>query len=133
MRRFWNKVDMPDVCWEWQASRINDRGIKTYGRISINGKIVSAHRFVYQQFYGLIPKGMFICHTCDNPRCVNPKHLFLGSPMDNVQDKIKKKRFFKKVLCVRGHARTEENVDLWGNCKICKKLVSMKKGKSDEP
>ena len=54
---------------------------------------ILAHRFGWSSFYKQsIPKGMFICHTCDNPACQNPHHLFLGTPMDNMVDKVKKGR-----------------------------------------
>lgn len=63
-----------------------------YGRVHYQGKGYFAHRFIYEYYNGEIPKGMIICHKCDNPKCVNIKHLFIGTHDDNVQDKIKKGR-----------------------------------------
>lgn len=88
--RFWNKVKTgkPDECWEWQGRR--QRG---YGCFDLSsGKAVKAHRMSYQLVYGAIPAGMHICHHCDNPGCVNPSHLFVGTDKDNSDDKIRKGR-----------------------------------------
>lgn len=73
------------TCWEW-IGLINDQG---YGVISMPNnpiKKVKAHRLLYERYIGPIPKGMFACHHCDNPGCVRPEHLFLGSQKDNLKD-----------------------------------------------
>ena len=89
--RFWSKVDKSggeDACWNWIASR-NDDG---YGKIRVSEKILTAHRVAWKLNNGSIPEKMCILHTCDNPSCVNIKHLFLGTRSDNMQDMINKKR-----------------------------------------
>lgn len=76
-----------DECWIWQCGKT-----ARYGQIKINGIKVGVHRFSYEYFNGKIPEGMYICHQCDQPKCVNPKHLFIGSSQDNMDDKIQKGR-----------------------------------------
>lgn len=74
-----------DECWEWQGSK-NHQG---YGTISLENKHHGAHRMSYIIFNGLIPYNEIIRHTCDNPSCVNPAHLLLGSKQDNSLDSVK--------------------------------------------
>jgi len=76
----------PNGCWEWMGSRTWDG----YGRLRVGEKTYRAHRVSYELFNGPIQEGMFICHTCDNPSCVNPQHLFQGSNRDNILDAIAK-------------------------------------------
>ena len=82
--RFWSKVKKGAECWEWTGA-VNKRN-KGYGRLDINGKQVRAHRLSYEIHYGPIPKGMEVCHICDNPPCVRPSHLFIGTHKDNMID-----------------------------------------------
>lgn len=96
-----------------------------YGRITVNGRRMRAHRYAYEAAHGPIPKGMFVCHHCDNRFCMNPAHLFLGTPKDNSQDMVKKGRSYKPTHCPSGHPYIEENV-YWNfrkkrQCRICLK------------
>jgi hypothetical protein len=88
--RFWRQVEMLEElsCWNWKGA-IFQNG---YAQFSHNGKTVKASRFVYAAVRGTIPDGMFVCHSCDNKKCVNPAHLFLGTAKDNVHDMMQKKR-----------------------------------------
>lgn len=91
--RFWEKVDNAsrDGCWRW-TSAIGSRG---YGVFWVGGRKRSAfaHRTAYEMTHGPIPEGMVVMHSCDNPWCVNPAHLSVGSKKDNSQDALRKGRY----------------------------------------
>ncbi len=79
-----SKIIKTNKCWEWTGLR-HKQG---YGKF----KGLGVHRIFYELYKGKIPDGMLVCHSCDNPPCCNPKHLFLGTHKDNMQDMIKKNR-----------------------------------------
>lgn len=88
---FWNKVAITandDLCWEWQGALGNNG----YGNKMWNGQYRKAHQIAWMYPDYVIPDGMIICHSCDNRKCCNPKHLFLGTYQDNTDDMIAKGR-----------------------------------------
>jgi hypothetical protein len=89
--QFWKKALLGDGCWEWQGVR-NPRSTG-YGQLKRNGKTLRAHRIAYEDWYGPIPAGMGVLHRCDNPPCIRPDHLFLGTPLDNAVDRNSKGRW----------------------------------------
>lgn len=106
---FWKKVTvgLPDECWEWQTGKDKDG----YGVFWIDDKSIRAHRFSYKFHYGEIPDDKCVCHHCDNPSCVNPAHLFVGTNIDNIIDKQKKNRCYRPLGEKAVHAKlTDKNV-----------------------
>lgn len=85
---FWRKVDTAGNCWEWTGHR--DR--LGYGKLTVDGKGMLAHRVSFRLAYGLLPDDLCVCHHCDNPSCVRPDHLFLGTRGDNNRDRAAKGR-----------------------------------------
>lgn len=86
---FLQRIKKTSTCWLWQGSKDKSG----YGQVGTTFfKTRKAHRVAYLLFIGPIPDGLCICHKCDNPPCVNPQHLFVGTYKDNVQDSLKKGR-----------------------------------------
>jgi len=86
--RFFKYITLTNNCFEWNGSKDSNG----YGLFGINHKLVRAHRFSFELFNGSIPPGLDVLHKCDNPCCVRPDHLFLGTDKDNVKDREEKGR-----------------------------------------
>lgn len=94
--RFWSKVDIkgPDECWDFIGATNPDG----YGKFWLNGKEIKAHRLIWEVYNGReVPIGKLILHKCDNPSCVNPKHLYCGDHADNMKDMYSKRRGAKVI------------------------------------
>lgn len=111
--RFWFKVlPVPSGCWEWQGGKAGE-----YGKF----QNMRAHCFAYALCTGPIPAGMVVRHSCDNPPCVNPAHLSLGTQLDNMRDMVARgrhrsespaARLARRTHCQRGHLQEGRNVRL---------------------
>lgn len=100
--RFWPKVNIAgkDECWTWNASKDNHG----YGKMSgpVGSSPLRAHRVSWEIHNGKIPEGLVVCHKCDNPPCVNPAHLFVGTQKDNTLDASRKGRVHGDLPLLRG-------------------------------
>lgn len=98
---------IPDTqCWEW----LRFKQPNGYGKLGRGGEQWYAHRYSWFLLNGDIPEGFYVCHKCDNPGCVNPDHLFLGTPSDNMQDAKNKGRYRRPP-----QSTPNENIQLWAD------------------
>lgn len=108
MNSFWSRVNKSIKCWEW----IGHRDSKGYGKFHFKNKPESAHRVSFLIHNGIIPKGLYVLHKCDNRACVKPDHLYLGTQTDNMRDMYAKGRgpHQSKTHCLRGHSFSGYNL-----------------------
>lgn len=126
--RFISRIKFFDIdrCWEWGSYK-SQLG---YGKFAIGKKKFLAHRLSFLISRGEIPNGVSVCHSCDNPSCVNPDHLFLGSHSDNMRDMYTKRRDYhsKKTHCKNGHEYAGDNIRQYKGlrrCMICRRKQRM--------
>lgn len=122
LTRFWSKVDKSGDCWLWTGAK--GKGLHAYGKVMIRRVTFKSSRVAYALTVGPIPDGMHVLHRCDNPPCVNPAHLFLGTHADNMADMNAKGR---RVVtrCAKGHEYAGGNLGFSANgqrrCLTCRK------------
>ena len=129
-----------DGCWFWPGPK--DRF--GYGRVWHNGRKIGLHRLVWELAYGRKAEGN-ICHACDNPACINPAHLWVGTQADNLRDMMRKGRGRGQFTfgrprssathCAHGHEFTAENTYNWGGrrfCRACDRLRQRRSTRRDE-
>jgi hypothetical protein len=126
---FWSHVQKTDTCWLWTGVlKPSGHGNLYYTPEPKKHVTLKAHR-ASMIIHGIdIPKGMFVLHKCDNPKCVNPDHLYIGTHNDNMRDMKERGRgrnsYYYKTHCPKGHEYTPQNTVLnskgWRYCKACK-------------
>jgi hypothetical protein len=132
IERFWEKVARrgPDDCWEWQACR-NASG---YGQLALSApssRHIGAHRFSALLHFGPFHSRLFVCHHCDNRVCVNPAHLYLGTPKQNAEDMSNRARTAnqRKVTCNQGHPLSGDNLSTTAigerRCRTCQRAYDV--------
>lgn len=137
VERFWEKVQIgrPDDCWQWLGAVKVPQG---YGVINVPGarRQLFAHRVSALVHFGMIGRRDLVCHTCDNRRCVNPAHLYLGDERTNGADMMARGRgsgqFTRRTHCQRGHEFTQDNIYVTPSgsrsCYTCKRARWIARG-----
>lgn len=132
---FWERVQKTDGCWLWTGAQRKPQGKGGWGAYGHfcpkRGVRYFAHRFSWELHFGPIPSGRMVCHECDNPTCVRPDHLFIGTQKDNMEDAKRKKRVRNQnsyvTECPLGHPYDKENTYVRNNkrhCKECGRITS---------
>lgn len=135
MDSFFAKVDKTDKCWLWTATKNKHGYGQFYDRVKKHTRLAT-HVSIEIATGVPFPVGMHACHSCDNPPCVNPDHLFLGTQKQNIRDGINKGRILhpskkpgymhpkkRQTHCIHGHAFDKENTIIKRGCRQCRKCA----------
>lgn len=133
---FNKKVSKTNSCWLWIGSQRKPRGKGGWGAYGHfcpkRGVRYFAHRFSWEVNFGPIPDGMLVCHKCDNPTCVRPDHLFIGTQKDNMEDAKRKGRLKNQnsyvTQCPHGHLYDTDNTYIRNSkrhCKACNRIAAL--------
>ncbi len=120
-----------EACWKFTGKKTKEGygRLVAYEQVTNHQTIIPAHRYSYELHIKPIPEGLLVLHKCDNPECCNPKHLFLGTHVDNAQDMLNKGRAPRKGMLARNRKLTEEQVIyFWTNRKLGASFLSSKTG-----
>ena len=119
-KRFWVYINIQsdEICWEWNGPK-DKYGYGSFDYLTVKRRVKGkSHRLIWRQYFGKIPKNLCVCHTCDNPSCCNPHHLFLGTHKDNMDDKVRKGRHKFGENCKQARLTTGDVVWLFYASKI---------------
>jgi hypothetical protein len=127
VERFWNKVEKTADCWTWKGAKTN-KGYGIYSSFYKFGFFKSqfAHRVSYFLANGNFDSDLLVCHKCDNPSCVNPNHLFIGTYSDNAQDMSDKGRNGQQINSQKGEKHGRSKLD-WNKVREIRKRYSEEK------
>ena len=143
VKRFWEKVDKShgeNACWIWTGCKNHPNPTRAYGQFWLDGKTRPAHRISWEWHHKReMPSHLDACHKCDNPSCVNPRHIWAGTKSENMSDSVSKNRHYNPVEwghephqkswthCMRGHPLEGDNLRItakgWRTCRICQRVV----------
>lgn len=121
-----SRLNTETGCIEWIGALMH----QGYGHLRWRGKVYRTHRLSYAAVNGDIPAGMFVCHKCDNPKCMNPEHLFLGTYADNSADMAQKKRstIGERNPMAKVNVATVQAIRIWGKTGMFHKKIAAKFG-----